>query len=342
MADLMVASSTYATGTLDTASNVINNVTATNASQINGVASACIAIETILGNASTLKGSLVDLATRLGVSLNADGTFANTNSLWQTGDICASFLSSKPGWLLMNGTGISNTAYFNLFSTVWPTISSSANTAYAPHVLTWWAGGNGNPTVVTSTGVFTLSNHGLGNGTVVYFSSSNGGFPTGLGGIGLVGNFWYYIVNATTNTFQVAATLNGPAMTFTGSGYGTLTVYSQFDADARGLVLMGNSYMGNATQARVNDSGSTVNGAGGGSQSSIASHTHGVTDSGHSHSVQQSAGSGTSGAGATPSGPAYNYNFGTTSNTSNISVNSTGSAYGNLQPYGTVNYFIKY
>lgn len=340
MADLMVASSTYATGTLDTASQIVNNVTATNASQMNGVASACLAIEQILGNALTLKGSLADLATRLGVSLNADGTFANANSLWQTGDICASFLSSKTGWLRMDGTEYSCTTYINLFST----IVASFLVAITIGGAAIMRGGTspGNPTVNISTGVFTLNNHGLGNGAVVYFYSSNLTYPGGMGGGGLAGPYYYYIVNSTTNTFQIALTQNGTPMTFNPTAYGTLTVFNTFILDTRGLVLMGASNMGGTARGNVTDSASAILGGGGGSATSVASHTHGVTDSGHAHNVQQTSASGTVGAGATPGGPAYDYNFFTTTNTSNISVNSAGSSQGNLQPYGTVNYFIKY
>lgn len=74
MADITLASSTYQTGTNDTASTLVNNVTATDAQQYNGAASAIIGIETILGTGTDLKGSTADLVARLAVEHNADGT----------------------------------------------------------------------------------------------------------------------------------------------------------------------------------------------------------------------------------------------------------------------------
>ena len=69
MADLIVAgTSGYATGSIDTASTVVNNVTATDAVQPNGLAAAIIQVETILGTGTTLKGAYADLATRLATS----------------------------------------------------------------------------------------------------------------------------------------------------------------------------------------------------------------------------------------------------------------------------------
>ena len=66
MADLIVAgTSGYATGSIDTASTVVNNVTATDAVQPNGLAAAIIQIETVLGTGTTLKGAYADLVTRL-------------------------------------------------------------------------------------------------------------------------------------------------------------------------------------------------------------------------------------------------------------------------------------
>lgn len=81
MADITLANSTYSTGTNDTASTLVNNVTATDAQQYNGAASAIVGIETILGTGTTLKGSKADLVERLAVALNSDGTLkSNTTS----------------------------------------------------------------------------------------------------------------------------------------------------------------------------------------------------------------------------------------------------------------------
>ena len=70
----MVANSTYATGTNDTATTLVNNVSPTDTQQMNGVASAAVQIETILGAGTTLKGTAADLVARLAIEHNADGT----------------------------------------------------------------------------------------------------------------------------------------------------------------------------------------------------------------------------------------------------------------------------
>ena len=74
MADLTTANSTYATGTNDTATTLVNNVSTTDAQQYNGVASAVVQIETVLGVATSLKGSTTDLVTRLAVALTSTGS----------------------------------------------------------------------------------------------------------------------------------------------------------------------------------------------------------------------------------------------------------------------------
>jgi hypothetical protein len=73
---------------------------------------------------------------------------------------------------------------------------------------------------IAAPGVFTLNNHGLNNGDVVIFTTT-GALPTGL----TPATTLYYVVNAATNTFQVSATLNGSAITTTGTQSGTHTVH---------------------------------------------------------------------------------------------------------------------
>ena len=73
MADIINASSGYQTGSIDTATTLVNNVSPTDAKHINYPAGAIIQIETILGSGTTLKGSTADLATRLAVGLDSGG-----------------------------------------------------------------------------------------------------------------------------------------------------------------------------------------------------------------------------------------------------------------------------
>ncbi len=76
---------------------------------------------------------------------------------------------------------------------------------------------------IAAPGVFTASNHGLIAGQVVSLSTS-GTLPTGLTAGPL-----YYVVNPTTNTFQVATSPGGTAITTTGSQSGTHTAYYAAD-----------------------------------------------------------------------------------------------------------------
>lgn len=74
MADLTLNNSGYQTGSIDTASTLVNNVSATDAQHINGPNSGVLQIEAILGSGTGLIGSVADLNTRLAVEHNADGT----------------------------------------------------------------------------------------------------------------------------------------------------------------------------------------------------------------------------------------------------------------------------
>lgn len=70
---------------------------------------------------------------------------------------------------------------------------------------------NAEPAVVGWVG------HGLPNGTPVVFSTT-GALPTGL-----TAGTTYYVINASTDTFQVAATPLGAAIDTSGAGSGTHT-----------------------------------------------------------------------------------------------------------------------
>ncbi len=136
MANLMTGSSGYATGQIDTATTQINNDPVpirgeASANKINGVATAIVQIEGVLGVGPDLKGSKVDLVERLSVALNANGTIkATTTSAFSsaiapelggvpTGTTLPYAGSSAPnGYLLCDGTAISRTTYATLFGVV--------------------------------------------------------------------------------------------------------------------------------------------------------------------------------------------------------------------------------
>jgi hypothetical protein len=66
---------------------------------------------------------------------------------------------------------------------------------------------------------FTALAHGLANGTSL-FVLNDGGFPPA----GLIKTVNYYVVNTTTNTFQLSLTVGGSAVAFTDAGTGQTSV----------------------------------------------------------------------------------------------------------------------
>jgi surface protein len=87
--------------------------------------------------------------------------------------------------------------------------------------------GTGSPLTTARAVTFTdagdlvnLASHGLSNGDEVSFA-------TIVTTTGIVTNRIYYVVNATAGTFQVAATLGGPALALTTNGSGTLRYRTQ-------------------------------------------------------------------------------------------------------------------
>ena len=82
------------------------------------------------------------------------------------------------------------------------------------------------------------------------------------------------------------------------------------------------------------------------SESEMPSHTHGVTDTGHTHSYQNQSNSHQVAVSATTTGTAddVNVNQTTGSSTTGITINNTGGglAHNNLQPYIVLNYIISF
>lgn len=59
-----------------------------------------------------------------------------------------------------------------------------------------------------ATEIFTSNGHGMVAGDTLYFSALTGGTGLTLGQV-------YYVINPTTNTFQISATFGGAAVNFT-------------------------------------------------------------------------------------------------------------------------------
>lgn len=109
----MLSNSTWSAGTTDTASTLANGIDQKRAEHINGPASAIISLETILGSASSLKGSHADLATRLAVAIPASGTVIPPGSVWMHAGSTA-----PTGWLQCDGASVSRSTYSDLFAII--------------------------------------------------------------------------------------------------------------------------------------------------------------------------------------------------------------------------------
>jgi microcystin-dependent protein len=245
MADLALANSTYANGTNDTASTLVNNVSATDAQQWNGVATACVGIETILGTGTDLKGTAADLVARLTVLLQASGrikdkdggttytkydgwlgydsnTLRKFRNLGFPGEIVMSSLSTVPtGWLECNGAPISCSTYEDLFDMVIGDLAYGSSTylGWRYHTATFTFTG---ADVNTTTDTITKTAHGLSNGPIIHFTT-DGTLPGGI-----TTKTKYYVISATTNSFQVSTTLNGSPVDITSTGTGTHSLYTHF------------------------------------------------------------------------------------------------------------------
>jgi hypothetical protein len=84
--------------------------------------------------------------------------------------------------------------------------------------------GTKNSAAFTATNVgdlFTSAAHGLSNGDILTFTTT-GSLPAGT-----AINTWYYVIGATTNTFQVSLTPGGTAVVLTGDSSATCTYYKE-------------------------------------------------------------------------------------------------------------------
>jgi hypothetical protein len=91
---------------------------------------------------------------------------------------------------------------------------------------------------IASPAVVTWTAHGLSNGEAVKFSAT-GALPTGI-----VAGQIYYIINVTTNTFQLSNTSGGSAINTSGSQSGTHTAYWTSPGDTNNAGIQSSNISG--------------------------------------------------------------------------------------------------
>ncbi len=206
-----------------------------------------------------------------------DAYYQSLESIIPVGTIVDTLLQTAPNsWVFMDGTALnaSTAIYSRLFtSIVWNAAAYGKGTAL------------GTVTADETTDFFTLALHGLTNGDLVHFATT-GGLPAGI-----TANTAYYVVNKTSNTFQVSLTSGGAPVNFTTNGTGTNSVYNKFiptDPRGRGRIATGTG------------AGLTARAAGavlGTEDGTLGQHLHTaaavsvVTDPGHVHTVREAVGS---------------------------------------------------
>lgn len=123
MADLPQGVSTYQSGTNDTATLLVNNVSPMNANQMNGAYDAIIQMQAILGAGPDLKGSVADLAARLAVQMSAAGILLPIGCMLMHGGVLPT------GFIDAFGQEISRTGiYANLFAVYGTTFGAGNGT----------------------------------------------------------------------------------------------------------------------------------------------------------------------------------------------------------------------
>lgn len=214
-------------------------------------------------------------------------------------------LAPPPGWLTCDGSAVSRTTYAALFAAL---VKSAAVTI-----------------TIAAPGVIAWSSHGLSNGQAIVLRTT-GALPTGL-----AAGATYYVVNAATNSFQLAASAGGSAINLSGSQSGTHTANAAAFGDGDGSTtftlpdLRGRAAIGAGTGVGLS---ARVPGA------RIGAETHTLSVSempSHTHS---------GGSGGSTMATSSEYNFGVATPGSTGSQGG-GGAHNNMPPSIALNFIIK-
>lgn len=104
-----------------------------------------------------------------------------------------------------------------------PALLCFSNSAYPTQLVLNWSGptlaAGTSLTVDPATDTFTLSNHGLADGSRVRFMATT--MPGGL-----LPDIWYYVRDSATNTFKVTTVAGGTAVDVTSAGTGLSVTYA--------------------------------------------------------------------------------------------------------------------
>lgn len=292
---------TLGLGSLATASSI-----ATADVQANAITTAKLAREGTSGQVLTSNGAGADpsyqtIAAAASVPTGAMFDFAG--------------YTAPAGYLLCDGAAVSRTTY----SALWTALSANATVTIT----------------IASPGVVTWNSHPLQNGDPVRFSTT-GALPSGLG-TGIT----YFVVNSTTNTFQVASTRGGSAINTTGTQSGTHTgIYAPHGhgdgsttfniPDLRGRVAAGRDNMGGTVANRLTTAGAGIAGVNLGDAGGSQTHTLTTAEMpAHTHANGVTAGSAWAALGCGSQG------------TGNTGSTGGGGAHQNTQPTLVANKIIK-
>ncbi len=133
--------------------------------------------------------------------------------MWPTG-------TAPTGSLHCNGANISMTTYEKLYDVIGNDYGMNTGTTF---------------TADSATDVLSSTTHGLIDDDVIELTNSGGALPTGL-----TIDTKYFVITATTSTFQVSTTKGGSAVNFSTNGTGTNYWHNQMSVpDGRGEFIRG-------------------------------------------------------------------------------------------------------